>query len=119
MDFDAIMSKVSEVAQSGVAKAKDLTEIAKLKVNNAAEQDSIRKAHIELGKLYVALHGADPEPEFAALCAKIAECKERIVYNNERIADIKSADGITDADIEAMAAQLPLDDADDDDKTED
>lgn len=109
MDFDAIMSRVSEVAQSGVAKAKDLAEIAKLKVNNAAEQDTIRKAYTEIGKLYVAQHGVDPDPEFAALCAKIAECKERVVYNNERIADIKSADGITDADIEAMAAQIPLD----------
>ena len=113
MDFDAIMSKVSEVAQSGVAKAKDMAEIAKLKVSNASEKDAIKKAYAEMGKLYFAQHADDPEPEFAALCAKVAECKERIVYNNERIADIKSADGITDADIEAMAAQIPLDEPDD------
>ena len=114
MDFDAIMSKVSEVAQSGVAKAKDLAEIAKLKVSNAAERDTIKKSYIEIGKIYFAQHAADPDPEFAALCAKIVECKERIVYNNERIADIKNSDGITDADIEAMAAQIPLEvDADD------
>ena len=113
MDFDAIMSKVSEVAQSGVAKAKDLAEIAKLKVNNASEKDAIKKAYTEMGKLYFAQHADDPEPEFAALCAKVAECKERIGYNNERIVDIKNADGITDADIEAMAAQIPLDEPDD------
>ena len=114
MDFDAIMSKVSEVAQSGVAKAKDLAEIAKLKVSNASEKDAIKKAYTEMGKLYFAQHADNPDPEFAALCAKVAECKERIVYNNERIADIKSADGITDADIEAMAAQIPLDEGEDD-----
>ena len=113
MDFDAIMSKISEVTQSGMAKAKDLAEIAKLKVNNASEKDAIKKAYAEMGKLYFAQHADDPDPEFAALCAKVAECKERIVYNDERIADIKNADGITDADIEAMAAQIPLDDEDD------
>ena len=112
MDFDAIMSKISEVAQSGVAKAKDLAEIAKLKVNNATEKDAIKKAYTEMGKLYFAQHADDPDPEFAALCAKVVECKERIIYNDERIADIKSADGITDADIEAMAAQIPLDEDD-------
>ncbi len=110
MDFDAIMSRVSELAQSGVSKAKDLAEIAKLKVNIAAENDSIRKAYTEIGKLYFAQHGAEPDPEYAALCAKIVECKENIAYNNERISDIKHADGITDADIEAMAAEIPLDD---------
>ena len=110
MDFDAIMSKISEVTQSGVAKAKDLAEIAKLKMSSASEKDAIKKAYAEIGKLYYAQHADDPDPEYAALCAKVAECKERILYNNERIADIKSADGITDADIEAMAAQIPLDD---------
>ncbi len=111
MDFDAIMSRVSELAQSGVAKAKDLAEIAKLKVNIAAENDSIRKAYTEIGKLYFAQHGAEPDPAYAALCAKIVECKENIAYNNERISDIKHADGITDADIEAMAAEIPLDES--------
>ncbi len=110
MDFDAIMSRVSELAQSGVSKAKDLADIAKLKVNIAAENDSIRKAYTEIGKLYFAQHGAEPDPAYAALCAKIVECKENIAYNNERISDIKHADGITDADIEAMAAEIPLDD---------
>lgn len=110
MDFDAIMSRISAMAQSGVAKAKDLAEIAKLKVNNAAEQDGIRKAYIEIGKLYFAQHGDAPDPAFAALCAQIAERKEKIAYNDERITDIKLSDGITDADIEAMATQIPLED---------
>ncbi len=94
----------------GMAKAKDLAEIAKLKVNNATEQDAIRKAYIEIGKLYFAQHADDPDPAFAALCAQIAERKEKIAYNDERITDIKLSDGITDADIEAMATQIPLED---------
>lgn len=111
MDFEAIKNRVTELAQGGVAKAKSLAEIAKLKVNNAAEEDSVRKAYMEIGKLYFAQRGMDPEPSFAALCAKIVESKERIAYNEERIADIRQADHITDADMEAMATQVPPEEA--------
>ncbi len=111
MDFETIKSRVTELAQGGVAKAKALAEIAKLKVNNAAEEDSVRKAYMEIGKLYFAQRGMDPEPSFAALCAKIVESKERIAYNEERIADIRQADHITDADMEAMATQVPAEEA--------
>lgn len=110
MDFESIKSRVTEFAQEGVAKAKDLAEIAKLKVANAAEEDAIRKAYTEIGKLYFAQHGMEPDPAFASLCAKIVESKERIAYNDERITDIKQADGISDADIDAMVAQPPEDD---------
>ena len=106
MDFDAIMSKISAAAQTGMAKAKDLTEIAKLKMSSAAEQDAIRKAYTEIGKLYFAQNGADPDPAFAELCAKIAEHQEKIAYNDQRIADIKLSDDISDDDIEAVAAQF-------------
>lgn len=114
MDFEALKSKVTEMAQSGVSKAKELVEIGKLKVNNATEADAIRKAYTEIGKLYFAQHGMDPDPAYAALCAKIVESKERIAYNDERITDIKSAANLADADIAAMDAELSLDDADDD-----
>lgn len=114
MDFEALKSKVTEMAQSGVSKAKEMVEIGKLKVNNATEADAIRKAYAEIGKLYFAQHGMDPEPTYAALCAKIVESKERIAYNDERITDIKSAANLADADIAAMDAELSLDDPDDD-----
>ena len=114
MDFEVLKSRVTEVAQSGVSKAKELMEVAKLKVNNASENDAIRKAYTELGKLYFAQHGMDPDPAYAALCAKIVESKERIAYNDERISDIKSAADLGDDDLAAMDAELSLDGLDDD-----
>lgn len=114
MDFDALKSRVTELAQGGVSKAKELMEVGKLKVNNATEADAIRKAYTELGKLYFAQHGMDPEPAYAALCAKIVESKERIAYNDERITDIKSAADLADADLAAMDAELSLEDPIDD-----
>ena len=111
MDFDAIMTRISAMAQAGVAKAKDLAEIAKLKMSNSKEKDGIRKAYTEIGKLYFAQRGTDPDPAFASLCAEIGERMERIAENDQTITDIKLAKGISDEDIEAMESDTPLRDA--------
>lgn len=113
MAFENFLGKVSELAQTGVAKskelldaggakAKELTEIGKLKVENAGEQENIKKAYIELGKLYFAEHSAAPEEPYAALCEKITAAKAKIEYNLERIADIKAASGMKDDDDEIV-----------------
>ncbi len=99
MAFEDIMNRITDLAQNGAAKARELAEIAKLKVNNAAEEDTIRKAYVEIGKLYYAERAMAPEAPFAALCEKITASKEKIEYNNQKIADIKAANDIKDEDI--------------------
>ena len=49
--FDDLREKVTDLAQSGVAKSKQLAEIAKLKTSNMGEEDTIKKAYLELGRL--------------------------------------------------------------------
>ena len=109
-DFNSLMEKAKDLAQTGVAKAKELTdtavdkgkeltEIGKLKVQNATEQEAIKKAYLEIGKLYYAERGSAPEAAYAALCQQITESNEKITYNNERIEDIKAAGKIGDEDI--------------------
>jgi hypothetical protein len=99
------MAKAKELTDTGVSKAKELTEMSKLKVQNANEQDTIRKAYLELGKLYYAERGAAPEAGYAEQCLKISEAKAKIDYNNQRIADIKSAGNLTDEDEAAAEAE--------------
>lgn len=99
MDFENIMSRVTDLAQAGAAKAKELAEIAKLKVNSAAEEDTIRKAYIEIGKMYYAERGMAPDAAYAALCEKINASKEKIAYNKQKIADIKAANNISDEEV--------------------
>lgn len=101
------VAKAKELADTGVARAKELTEIGKLKVNNSAEQEAIRKAYSDLGKLYYAERGSAPEAAYADLCQRITDALARISYNNERIADIKAAGQI--ADDEAAGAEEPVD----------
>ena len=101
MDFENIMGRVTDLAQAGAAKAREIAEIGKLKVNNATEEDAIRKAYIEIGKLYYAEHGMAPEAAYAALCEKITASKEKIEYNKQKINDIKAAGNILDDEVPA------------------
>jgi hypothetical protein len=111
IDFESLKEKAKDLAQTGVAKAKELTdtgvskgkeltEIGKLKVQNATEQEAIKKAYLELGKLYYAERGNAPEAGYASLCAQIADSQAKIDYNNERINDIKTAGKLSDEDVE-------------------
>lgn len=101
------VAKARELADTGAAKAKELAEIGKLKVSNSTEQEAIRKAYSELGKLYYAERGSAPEAAYADACQRISDSLARISYNNERIADIKSAGHLTDDEVEEVPAEEP------------
>lgn len=87
--FENLKGKATDLAQAGVAQSKRLAEIAKLKTANMAEEDAIKKAYLELGKLYYAENGAAPEGAYAAACEHITASKALIETNNERIAELK------------------------------
>lgn len=91
--FDNLKEKATDLAQAGVAQSKRLAEIAKLKTANLGEEDNIKKAYIEIGKLYYAEKGHAPEGAYAAACEKITAAKAAIETNNDRIAELKAAEG--------------------------
>ena len=102
--FDDFKEKTTDLAQAGVAQSKRLAEIAKLKLSNMGEEDTIRKAYIELGKLYYAEHGSAPEGAYASACEKITAARAAIETNNDRIAQLKnSADEEEEEEPEAAA----------------
>lgn len=97
-DFDSIKDKAMDLAQTGVNKSKQIGEIAKLNLANVGEEDAIKKAYIEIGKLYYAERGMAPEAAYAALCEKITAAKVNIEENKNRIEELKS-EGVVDADV--------------------
>ena len=103
--FDNFKEKATDLAQAGVAQSKRLAEIAKLKTANMGEEDTIKKAYIELGKLYYAEKGAAPEAAYAASCEKITAAKAAIEANNDRIAELKSS---ADDKVEVVARVEPV-----------
>lgn len=88
--FDAFKDKAIDLAQTGMAKSKQLAEIAKLNLANASEEDDIKKAYIEMGKLYYAERGMAPEAAYAALCEKVTAAKVNIEENKARIEELKT-----------------------------
>ena len=91
MDFiNDLQERATDLAQSVVATSKRLAEIAKLKASNMAEEDTIRKAYVELGKLYYTEHGTTPDGAYAAACEKITAARAAIETNNDRIAELKA-----------------------------
>ena len=101
-DFDKLKGAVSDLAQTGVAKGKELADVAlakskelgemgKLKVSSATEQENIKKAYLELGRLYFAERGHAPEAAYADLCQRVQNAQDKIAYNNQRMADIRAA----------------------------
>lgn len=89
--FENLKDKAADLAQAGVAQSKRLAEIAKLKTANMAEEDTIKKAYVEIGKLYYAEQGAAPDGAYAAACEKITASKAAIEANNDRIAELKQS----------------------------
>lgn len=107
--FDNLKEKATDLAQAGVAQSKRVAEIAKLKTANLGEEDNIKKAYVEIGKLYYAEKGLAPEGAYAAACEKITAAKAAIEANNDRIAELKVDNG--DAEVVAEAQAVVVDDA--------
>ena len=106
--FDDLREKVTDLAQSGVAKSKQLAEIAKLKTSNMGEEDTIKTAYLELGRLYYAERGAAPEGAYAAACGRISQAKAAIETNNARIAELKAQGCVEEA--ESVTAEPVVED---------
>ena len=107
--FDNLKEKATDLAQAGVAQSKRVAEIAKLKTANMGEEDTIKKAYVEIGKLYYAEKGLSPEGAYAAACEKITAAKAAIEANNDRIAALKDS-GDDDAEVVAEAKAVVVDD---------
>lgn len=103
--FDNFKEKAADLAQAGVAQSKRLAEIAKLKTANMGEEDTIKKAYVEIGKLYYAEKGTAPEGAYAAACEKITASRAAIEVNNERIAELKDSG---EAEIEEVIQAEPV-----------
>ena len=93
--------QAADLAQQGAAMSRQLAGIAKLKAANLGEEDTIRKAYAELGKIYFAKYGEHPEDEFAAACETIIEAQAAIAANNATIEEM-SAKKEEDVEVEII-----------------
>ena len=80
-NFEAAKNIAVEAAQTAAAKAKELAAVAKANISIYAEEDKVKKAEIELGKLYYRDYAVGEEldtAEYLPWCQKIDESKKAI-----------------------------------------
>lgn len=99
-------------AQTAAQKAKVLAAIAKANVSIYAEEDKIKKAELQLGKLYYRDYAVGEEmdsAEYLPWCEKIDESKKLIAELKDSIDDLK-ASMAGDADVAAAAEEASAED---------
>ena len=102
-NFEAAKNLAMEAAQTAAAKAKELAAVAKANISIYAEEDKVKKAEIELGKLYYRDYAVGEEldsAEYLPWCQKIDESKKAIAD----LKDYEAEDAPTDDDFEIVVA---------------
>ena len=113
-NFEAAKNLAMEAAQTAAAKAKELAAVAKANISIYAEEDKVKKAEIELGKLYYRDYAVGEEldsAEYLPWCQKIDESKKTIADLKDYIASLRTEeepaeteDSPTDDDFEIVVA---------------
>lgn len=93
INFDNLKEKAVDAAQTAAQKTRDLAAIAKAKITIVAEEEKIRKAQLELGKLYYRDYVLGEEAdsaEYLPWCDKITESRAVIEDLKEMVEDLKT-----------------------------
>ena len=87
-------------AEKAADKAKSGARIAKLNIEIAQEKENMKKAYLEIGKLYYDTHKDDPDGFFIQLCEEVAAAEQAIAAKESEIADLKDNKDDPDVDVE-------------------
>lgn len=79
-----------DIANKAADKAKAGTRIAKLTMEISSEKENMKKAYLEIGKLYYDTHKDDPEGLFIQLCEEIGLAQKNIADKEAEIDTLKA-----------------------------
>lgn len=94
-----------DLADKAADKAKVGARIAKLTMEIAGENDSLKKTYIEIGKLYYDTHKEEPEGFFIQLCEEVALAQKNIAEKEAEIEALK-ANGDECVDVEVKFEEI-------------
>ncbi len=106
-NLETIREKAAEAAQAAAKKTKKLAEIAKANISIYSEEDKVKKAQMELGKLYYRDYVVGEEldeAEYLPWCQQIDEAKQTIADLRDYIENLKTEH-----------VDMPVDDVSEDD----
>ncbi len=102
---ELIAGKASVFAKSAAEKTKTVARIGVLNADILAEKDNIRKASLEIGKLYYEYFKADPHAPMKELCDKIAASYAAIDAKKAEIERLKADDPEAAAEAEVVETE--------------
>ncbi len=109
---NVVLSSIGKAADAGKGiankaadKAKSGARIAKLTVEIASEKENMKKAYMEIGKLYYDTHKDDPEGFFIQLCDEVALAQKNISDKEAEIEALKLAEEAEEAEVEISAEE--------------
>ena len=98
-------NRAKSLASFTAKKTKNISRIAKLNVDIAAERDTIKSAYSEIGKLYYETHREAPEDFFLQLCLEIDHSLESIADMEREIVRLKTEDLRADIPADAIKSE--------------
>ena len=107
-NLSSLKDKAAEAAQAAAKKTKKMAEIAKANVSIYAEEDKIKKAEAELGKLYYRDYAVGEEmdtAEYLPWCQKIDEAKQTIADLQDYIEELKAEQVIMAEPVEEVSEE--------------
>ena len=96
--LNTVVDKTREIAGTVADKAKDTAQIAKLNLEISSEREQVKKAYLEIGKLYYETHKTDPDSFFTQLCEEVSLSLDHITALEAEIARLKAGTDAADKD---------------------
>lgn len=87
--FDKLGDTIISVSKDATQRAKDLSELARLRMEIRAKQDYLNKLYLEIGKIYYDAHKDDEEKEFKEQMLLIKDALEVLDELKQQLGQIK------------------------------
>ena len=87
--WDNIAKKAAALSDKAVKQARDLSEVAKLKLQIAEAEKAVEDSYTQLGRLYAAAHRSDYEEGFASVMAAVTNAEQTVKTLHQQLQDAK------------------------------
>ena len=87
--WDDIAKTAAALSDKAVKQARDLSEVAKLKLQIAEAEKAVEDSYTQLGRLYAAAHRSDYEEGFASVMAAVTNAEQTVKTLHQQLQDAK------------------------------
>lgn len=87
-EWKELSSKAKNLTLAGLGKAKDLSETARLNLNNVSEEENRKRIYAEIGKRFVE-ENPIPGEGYEDLYRQLDEIAKKIDANKSRLSELK------------------------------